>query len=265
MENNELSHATKIHYEELIGRIGEKYIDYRWKRHPVSQSHYRHTRKAVEFAFEHFGGGIGNLMEIGCGPGTWTDICLRHSKSMTIVDISNEMLKVVRNRFAGAPIDFHCGDFISRDISLPGPFDLIFSARALEYMDDKRAMVEKCASLLMHGGRLVIITKNPAWLDKRKERQSTGADVIHRDWVSHQDLERYYSANGLEDVVTFPVCLGSYYPPLNNRLAIKVCDLVQDRVYRRKITSNLDFITESYMTIGRMPDAHGNQLPIREV
>ena len=252
-----LSQATKAHYEELIGRIGDDYIDYRWKRHPVSRSHYLQTQKSVEFAFGRLGDGIEHLLEIGCGPGTWTDICLRHSKQMTIVDISSEMLKLVQERFAGAPIDFHCGDFICQEIRLPARFDVIFSARALEYMDNKRAMVEKSAALLKPGGRLVIITKNPAWLDKKRETSAAGGDDIHCDWIAHRELEGFYEANGLVDVVSFPVCLGSYYAPLNNRLAIKMCGLMQARVHRKPITRGIDFFAESYMTIGRKAAVKG--------
>jgi ubiquinone/menaquinone biosynthesis C-methylase UbiE len=246
-----LSQATKTHYEDLIGRIGDDYIDYRWKRHPVSRSHYQHTKKAVEFAFNSLFCTVENLLEIGCGPGTWTDICLRHTKMMTIVDISSEMLKLVQERFAESPINYHCGDFISQQIQLPASFDVIFSARALEYMDNKRAMVEKSVALLKPGGQLVIITKNPAWLDKRRKTNSTDGNDIHCDWIAHQQLESFYIANGLVNVATFPVCLGSYYPPLNNRLAIKIFNLVQERVHRKKITGGIDFLAESYMTIGQ--------------
>lgn len=253
ISSEKLSDATRNHYEELIGSIGDEYIDYRWKRHPVSRSHFTQTQKSVEFAFGHLGSDIGHLMEIGCGPGTWTDICLRNSRQMTIVDISSEMLKLVRERFAGAPVEYHCGDFISPEIDLPAAFDVIFSARALEYMDNKQDMVKKSAGLLRPGGSLAIVTKNPAWMDRTKKLKTENREEIHSDWVSHQALESYYSSSGLLDVVTYPVCLGSYYPPLNNRLAIKIFDLIQSKVYRKPISAGIALVAESYLTIGRKP------------
>lgn len=256
MSNNikpELSDETLSHYEDLIGRIGDDYIEYRWKRNPVSFSHYRHTQKAVEFAFKHIDVSSENLLEIGCGPGTWTDICLKNTRCMTIVDISSEMLKLAKKRFAGEQIDFHCGDFISSQINLTAIYNVIFSARALEYMDDKQAMVEKSAGLLLPGGWLVIITKNPTWRDKKQEPKDSSAEAIHSDWILHQDLEKIYGSIGLENVSTYPVCLGSYCAPFNNSLAIKFWDVLQERIYRKSISSTRYLFTESYMTIGRKP------------
>ena len=248
-----LSQATKGHYEELIGQIGNEYIDYRWKRHPVSRSHYRHTRNSILFALGRLGRPAGHLLEIGCGPGTWTDLCLAHAERMTIVDISSEMLKLVRERFNKNSIDFICGDYLVEEVVAPGTFDVIFTSRAVEYMDDKRAVVEKSARLLKEGGVLIIITKNPRWMDKQREsRHEAGPkDDIHGDWVSWADLESYYAASGLENILSYPVCLGSYYAPLNTSLGIKACDLLQERIYRRKIMPGLVFLAESYMPVGQ--------------
>lgn len=250
--SKELSNATRGHYEDLISKIGDEYIDYRWKKHPVSYSHYRHTRNSVQFAFKFLEGKVDRLLEIGCGPGTWTDLCLERTRQMTIVDISSEMLKLVRQRYNESPIDFICGDYLVEEVATLGTFDIIFTSRAVEYMDDKRSVVEKSARLLKPGGVLIIITKNPLWMDKQREnRQGTGAeDDIHGDWVSWTDLESFYAASGLENIASYPVCLGSYYPPLNNSLGIKACDLLQKAIYRRKISSGLGFLAESYMTIG---------------
>lgn len=253
MDDTRLSAATHNHYQELIGRIGDEYIDYRWNRHPVSRSHYRQTQKAVEFALNHLDKRVEHILEIGCGPGTWTDICLRHTRQMSIVDISSEMLKLVQKRFSGDPIQYHCGDFISSQIELLAVFDVIFSARALEYMDDKQSMVKKSAGLLKPGGQLVIITKNPVWLDKKREEKKASEEEIHRDWVSYHDLTGYFSASGLHDVISYPVCLGSYYPPLNNQIAIKGCELLQSLVYRKPISTGISLLAESYMTVGRKP------------
>ena len=252
--SKKLSESTREHYQELIGRIGEEYIDYRWKRHPVSRSHYQQTQKSVEFALRSLGGPVGHLLEIGCGPGTWTDICLRNSRKMTIVDISSEMLKLVRKRFSESPIDLVCGDFISDDIVLEQSFDTIFSARAVEYMDDKAAMVSKAFSLLKPRGQLIIITKNPGWMDRKRELKrsvATKEGDIHADWISWHDMENLYRKQGFSNVVSFPVCIGSYHSPLNSKIGIKLCDLFQNWFYQRKINSPVNFFSESYLTIGQ--------------
>jgi 2-polyprenyl-3-methyl-5-hydroxy-6-metoxy-1,4-benzoquinol methylase len=239
----------------LISRIGDEYIEYRWKRHPVSRSHYAQTLKSVEFAFNNFcGGTVENLLEIGSGPGTWTGICLRHTTNMTIIDISSEMLKLVRDRFVDIKMELHCGDFISQNIKLTKNYDLIFSARAIEYMDDKGKMVEKCSKSLSPNGILIIITKNPKWMDKqrdlRKQKKHDKND-IQKDWIYWRDMEALFSANNLVEIKTFPVCLGSYNFPLKTLIGIKFCDLIHKLIYRCKISKRFDFLLESYMTIGK--------------
>ena len=254
IEKKTLSTATKSHYEELIGQIGNEYIDHRWKNHPVSRSHYQHTKNSVEFAFSQFGGSVNHMLEIGSGPGTWTDICLSHTREMTIVDISSEMLKLVRDRFKNRPIELICGDYISDEVSLPEDFDVIFSARALEYMDNKRAMVAKSSRILKNKGFLVIITKNPRWMDKKKDDLRSGGsseEYIHSDWIGWRELESYYREHGLKNVVTYPVCFGSYYAPLNSFIGIKLCDFLQPRMRQKQIGPNTEFMVESYMTIGQ--------------
>ena len=253
-KNLRLSEITCEHYEDLIGRIGDDYIEYRWKRNPVSFSHYRHTQKSVEFAFSSIDAPVLYLLEIGSGPGTWTDICLQHTKSLTIIDISSEMLNLVRKRFHDVSLNLLCGDFLADTIALPHSFDIIFSARAIEYMDDKGAMVAKSVQHLNPGGYLIIITKNPNWMDKRRDSKTfdkSRVKDIHYDWISWSAMEGYYRSQGLTQVTTYPVCLGSYYQPLKNKVGIKICDLIQGLIYRKKISPRLDFLAESYMTIGR--------------
>ncbi|MDD2580652.1 MAG: methyltransferase domain-containing protein [Desulfuromonadaceae bacterium] len=256
MDNEKvLSTATKKYYEDLIHDIGDDYFNYRWKNHPVNRSHYRHTKKSVEFSFSLIDGTANHLLEIGSGPGTWTDICLSHTRKMTIVDISSEMLKVVRERFKNYQIELVCGDFISDEVLLPNGINVIFSARALEYMDNKRAMVSKSCEILTDKGFLVIITKNPRWMDKVKESLQPAIsyenDILQSDWIEWSELEEYYRENGLKNVVTYPVCFGSYNAPLNNFISIKLCDLLHSFMFQRKISTTIDFLVESYMTIGQ--------------
>lgn len=244
-----LSSATERHYQELVGRIGDDYIEYRWMRHPVSRSHYAQTYRSVEFALGRVGTSR-HLLEIGSGPGTWTEICLRHARRVSIVDISSEMLGLVEKRFPDDGLSLTCGDFLDEDLELPDDVDSIFSGRALEYMDDKREMVARSGRHLPSGGALIVITKNPRWRDKR--RSSPGGEaLIHSDWIDYQALEEHYREAGFVDVTTYPVCLGSYFRPFNNAVAAKLCDVLQRGLYRRPLLPRMAWLFESYMTVGR--------------
>jgi len=254
-DSTKLSSVTKNYYENLIGNIGDEYIDFRWKKHPVSRSHYYQTKKSIEYIFSLVNKTADRMLEVGSGPGTWTDICLQHTQKLTIADISSEMLKLVKQRFAHAQIETVCGDYCSEAVKLKGGFDVIFSARALEYMDSKRAMVEKSTTLLNKGGFLIIITKNPLWMDKVREANKDVKpieDNIQCDWIDWRTLELFYRESGLRNVQTFPVCLGSYHLPLNTFVGIKCCDILQWMVMKKNISPRIEPLAESYITIGQI-------------
>jgi len=258
MKNQKLTEATKNHYKKLMGKIGNGYIYYRWENHPIKKSHYMHTKKSIEYVFDKIVGEVEDLLEIGCGPGTWTDICLAHSKKITVLDISDEMIKLIENKFGNNfDIDYICGDYLNEKVTLSKKFDVIFSARALEYMSDKNLMIRKSYSYLKENGYLIIITKNPLWRDKifdEKKKIKGGSSKetdIQSDWIYWEKLSSLFLNNRFSVVKVLPVCIGSYYFPFNNFIGIKLCDLFYKVISNRQMAANYDFITESYMIIGK--------------
>ncbi|MGB7931126.1 MAG: class I SAM-dependent methyltransferase [Gammaproteobacteria bacterium] len=253
MERSSLTDDTRNHYESLIGQVGEKYFYDRWMSNPIAKSQYFQTVKAIQMAFS-FVPPNGHWLEIGSGPGTWTDLCLRLAKTLAVFDISSEFLKVMKQKYRDEKrlTDFICGDFIG-DIALLDNrrFDTIFSARALEYMSNKVAMVKYCVDHLNSGGHLIIITKNPRWRDK--QRSKIHSDDIHRDQIYWRELQDTFCNLGLQNVMVFPAAFGSYMPPLNNRFGTWLSTLLFGRMYRNPMTPMFDWITESYLIIGKAP------------
>lgn len=254
ISNQELPKLTHDYYELLIKDVGSAYTEYRWKSNPVQRSHYRHTRYAVESLFRHNARRLDKLLEIGCGPGVWTDVCLRHSRSVSVIDISEEMLKLVKARYSNEERvgHYYCGDYIQAAPGLPVGFDAIFSARAIEYMSDKAVMVNESYRLLKSGGFLAVITKNPMWRDKiRNSLHKT--DGIQRDWIYWNDLAAMFRKAGFKDVSIHPVAIGSYFPPFNNRAGIMFCDFLHLTIRNREMREAYDNMTESYMVFGTKP------------
>jgi SAM-dependent methyltransferase len=258
MKKQKLTETTKNHYEKLIGKIGNDYMYYRWKNHPIKRSHYMHTKKSIEYAFDKIVGKVDDLMEIGCGPGTWTDICLAHSTKTTVLDISDEMIRLIKNRYGSDfNINYVCGDYLDQKVNFTKKFDVIFSARALEYMSDKNFMIGKSCNYLKAGGYLIIITKNPLWRDKvfdEKKKIKGGSSKktdIQSDWIYWEKLSQFFLHNSFSLVKILPVCIGSYYFPFNNFIGIKLCDLFYNVISNRQMTAHYNFITESYMIIGK--------------
>lgn len=56
----------------------------------------------------------GSVLELACGPGTWTGQLLRHASDVTAVDASAEMLAIVAGRVpGGAPVRFIRADLFT--------------------------------------------------------------------------------------------------------------------------------------------------------
>ena len=252
MSNTDLTEETREHYQSLIGDVGEKYFNDRWMSNPLAKAHYRQTIKAIRHAFADLPANISTL-EVGSGPGTWTDLCLEKASSMKVFDISDEFLKLMRNRYndESKMKAYIQGDFIEDVANLKGEtFDLVFSGRALEYMTDKIRVAANCFNHLNEGGQLIIITKNPMWRDKLKSNDTTG---IHRAQIYWKDLETIFHEQGFVDIKIYPAAMGSYFFPLYNKVGIWLSNLVFQLTYRKPMSKLVDPLAESYLIKARKP------------
>ena len=55
----------------------------------------------------------GSVLELACGPGTWTPQLLQHATDVTAVDASAEMLGIASSRVGAAPVRFLQGDLFT--------------------------------------------------------------------------------------------------------------------------------------------------------
>jgi len=259
MPGTSLTQKTREHYDRIGRDLGVSYEHERWFKGIVQKSHYNHTKKSIEWAIRDHVGSVKTCLEIGCGVGTWTDMFLRCTDHMSIVDISEELLDVVRGKYNNQPrIDYICCDFIEKDLPLHDSFDAIFSIRAIEYMSDKRMMAKRCYDYLRENGKVVIITKNPLWRDKiidnrnkliNHHNEEQGND-IQTGWIPWKDLRSIFLECNFRDVRIYPVAMGSYYPPYNNLIGTKACDLIHGMVYKRHMRNLVNNLTESYLLVG---------------
>jgi len=251
MENNEITEETREHYEDLISEVGEQYFNKRWMSNPVARSHYHQTVKAINHILVRCPQDL-DVLEVGSGPGTWTNVLLEVSRTLKVFDISSEFLKVMKHKYQSESRvrDFICGDFVEDSARLNGEqFDMIFSGRALEYMSSKQQVVENCYDHLKDNGYLVIITKNPMWRDKRLSKKDN--EGIHRAQIYWKDLSSMFYEQGFEDVKVLPAAMGSYHFPLNNRAGACISDLVFKFTFKKPMNESIDALTESYLIIGR--------------
>jgi len=104
------------------------------------------------------------VLDIGAGTGLFSQFVsdVRPDLHFTLADLSSEMLKVARQRFAGES-NF---EFIEIDFSkdpLPGKFDLIISSLAIHHLEDTdKAKLYKSVYKALNDGGLFINTDQVA-------------------------------------------------------------------------------------------------------
>jgi SAM-dependent methyltransferase len=260
-----------MYYDRLLEEVGGEYIHQRWGDSEIKRRHYRQT----ELAIRHVLGALptfGDILEIGCGPAVWTPLFLAQAESVSLLDISEEMLSHARirveqwegGRYANK-VSYTHGDFIELRLSEKS-YDTIVSARAFEYMSDKATFVRKCFSLLRPGGTLLLVTKNKGWHDlKKRARAHVGvprgemsvALAMQLDLVGWRDAIVLFESAGFSTASVYPVIVGSYeWSLLASRAGLTFSDLLHRSVYRRPIntlTRLVDPVMESYSVVGTKP------------
>lgn len=138
-----------------INKVASEYMSRRWQKSRVARWDFGVTRKTLLNDLRPRPSD--RILEIGCGPGTWTREVAESCKEVVAVDISENMITEAIRYTDGLPTRFIHGDFL--ESSPPGRYDKIFSCRAIEYIPDRALLAEKIADLLAPGGRVVLITK----------------------------------------------------------------------------------------------------------
>lgn len=114
-----------------------------------------------------------SILDIGAGTGLLSAFLLeKHPRAtLTLLDISEKMLEVATERFAGNPrVRFVAADY-SRE-ELPGRYDLVCSALSIHHLEhgDKRRLFRRIFEALNSGGLFVNADQAEAqseWLSRR--------------------------------------------------------------------------------------------------
>ena len=97
---------------------------------------------------------VTNAADIGCGPGNSTELLQQRYPDAAIIgmDSSPDMIDAARERLPD--ISFEVGDISTwRN---PGPFDVILSNAALQWVPDHAALLPKLLAKLAPGGSLAV-------------------------------------------------------------------------------------------------------------
>ena len=116
-------------------------------------------RSRLGAVLERVGSDVGDVLDVGMGPGRLCAELASRGFRVTGIDSSPDMVALARRRLP------QCGDRLlrSRVERLPfadDEFDVVVASGVLEYVDDRAAVVHELARVMRPGGRAVMTLPN---------------------------------------------------------------------------------------------------------
>jgi ubiquinone/menaquinone biosynthesis C-methylase UbiE len=101
---------------------------------------------------------LGQLVELGCGTGCFTETIAVKTKSMFATDISDTLLEAAKTRIGEHPkITVQKEDCKATSFP-PEAFDSVFMANLIHVVDNPGKALRECNRILRNGGIIVIVT-----------------------------------------------------------------------------------------------------------
>jgi ABC-2 type transport system ATP-binding protein len=102
--------------------------------------------------------GLGDVLELGCGTGCFTETIAGKSKRLLATDLSDSLLEVARTRLRDHP-KVAVQKENCMDLSLaPESFDSVFMANLIHVIEHPQKVLQECHRILKSSGRIVIVT-----------------------------------------------------------------------------------------------------------
>ncbi len=230
--------------------IDEKYEgDYEFRRWFLTDRlrlDYYMTRTAIAHHLKHIS--FSSCLEFGPGAGTFSALPFRKNPKaqFDLLDISEAMKKQFHLELRGADnVQYRLNDILEYEPE--SMYDLFYSIRAVEYVDDKKAFFKKVCSLLNPGGHGLIVTKNPFY-GSAEHGESTRSQ--HTGKLSMSEMKQLLEESGFSHVNIFPVI---FRLPLIERLTLKFTEKYFEKNYAHPVSSKISKYMESYIVTFQKP------------
>lgn len=132
-----------------------------------------------------------SVLDIACGTGVLFNYYLeRNVKSIMAIDLSDEMIKIAKEKFDDERLIIECADAYK---FYEGTYDCIMIYNAFPHFDDQPKLIEHLCSLLNKKGTLTVA--HGMSIEKLKARH-TNASEVSRGPISLEDLNNIMSKYG---------------------------------------------------------------------
>ena len=242
--SNESNQKIKNLYETSIK---DKYKnDYEFRRWFLSERlrlDYFMTRTSLKHHMSDVS--FDSCLEFGPGSGIFTPIAYRKNPQarFDLIDISEEM----KNQFALEVRGRENTNYIVDDIlehKFNQKYDLFYSVRAIEYVEDKKSLFKKIYSLLNENGKGVIVTKNPFY---GSAEHGDGTRWQHTGKLGINDMRNILKQTGFKSAAIYPVIIRF---PIIERFTLKFTEKYFNKIYKNPMLNNLmSRFIESYIVI----------------
>lgn len=115
----------------------------------------------VQAAFDSFAP-TGDVVELACGTGLWTEKLVAHAERVTAIDSSPEAVELARERTANAPVEYVRADLFAWEPERR--YDVCFFAFWLSHVPEERfaSFWERVQRALKPGGRVFFVDSAPS-------------------------------------------------------------------------------------------------------
>lgn len=227
--------------------ITEKYQnDYEFRRWFLSDRlrlDYCMTRTALSHHLKDVT--FSSCLEFGPGSGIFTATAYRRNPEarFDLIDISEAMKNQFTLEMRPMPnVRYTVGDIMTHDFG-GATYDLFYSVRAIEYVDDKEQLFRKMHACIREGGRGIIVTKNPYY--GSAERGST-TRWQHTGRLGPRDMEQALASAGFRNVKLYPVVIRL---PIIERFTLRFTEKYFNRVYTKPLREASSRFVESYVAV----------------
>lgn len=211
-----------------------------WLDYFMTRTAIKHHLQAINFS---------RCLEFGPGSGTFTPLAYRRNPEahFDLLDISSAM----KQQFAlemrsAANVNYIIGDIMAHDFGAKA-YDLFYSVRAVEYLENQAEFFKKVFQLLAPGGQAVVVTKNPFY---GRAEQGESTRWQHRGKLGIYALRELLQAAGFNDVAVYPVIIRF---PLIEKLTLRFTKKYFLSAYRRPFNKKMSRFIESYIVTFKKP------------